>query len=633
MKTLSEFRQLRAKAQTCEEWRSEYFQRLKDSNSLLNNRTPKREIESTRDQIHDIIAKASEDMPIAEVFHPAIAKALLNKARSMPAAPEFMAQPLLTIAAGLLGTKVNVKVKEGYREPMVFWGAFVGEPGTMKSPAMKAFVNPLIKLQAEAAELHEAELAQYEADCLEWDAFSKEQKAEQIEDKPIEPILRDYYLEDLTIEGAMATAFEPGNESYSILSDELSSLIEGLDQYKGKGNDRQRMLSWWNGGAMKRNLVTKKLFVPRTAISICGGIQGSVIDKLMNADKTDGDGLLGRFCISKPKYVPPLPTDFECDISKFLSALYRNLDTFPESELTLSDRARSVFYDFQRWLAQQHPKLESALQNAYAKMRGYAVRLAGLLHCLDSCCDDSQQIGWEISESVMLRSIRLCAYFLKQVRLIRNSDLVLLIDGNEDSIYKQLLKVVELSKSLRSTNSQGWVNVRDLVMKHWCNAKTAREWFQKLSIELGIGETRQNTDRNWDWRYLPENYSPESELVEPVVEFVELVEPVLSGNSTSETCTGQEVESFVEFLRVKRTAISTNLPQQLDEMSMPPLPKARFRQTPKSSSTTQQNAETQSEQDIRLLSKGSTEAQQRSTTQQTSDEYTDFVDGENGYGF
>jgi hypothetical protein len=183
MRTLEEYKELISKARTFYEWRDEYKALLGNKESLLNNATPKGERDEAKALIDELVAKASEQMPIDEVFHPFIARALKAKAQSMPAAPEYLAQPFISACAGLLGTSIRVQVKKGYTEPMVIWTAFVGDPGTLKSPAMAAVVKPLVNLQEAAAQQHEAGLEQYEADILEWDDGTSHSKCSSSKSK------------------------------------------------------------------------------------------------------------------------------------------------------------------------------------------------------------------------------------------------------------------------------------------------------------------------------------------------------------------------------------------------------------------------------------------------------------------
>ena len=48
------------------------------------------------------------------------------------------------------------------------WGAFIGKPGTLKSPAMMEALKPLHYLEAEAAKAHAAALVDYQAALAEF---------------------------------------------------------------------------------------------------------------------------------------------------------------------------------------------------------------------------------------------------------------------------------------------------------------------------------------------------------------------------------------------------------------------------------------------------------------------------------
>jgi putative DNA primase/helicase len=84
----------------------------------------------------------------------------------MQCPPDYVAVALVVTLSSLVGRRVTVKPKREDDWTVVpnLWGAVVGRPGVLKSPALAEVMKPLRRLQNKAIELHEEELAEYKAD-------------------------------------------------------------------------------------------------------------------------------------------------------------------------------------------------------------------------------------------------------------------------------------------------------------------------------------------------------------------------------------------------------------------------------------------------------------------------------------
>ena len=94
---------------------------------------------------------------------------------------EFLAVGALVGAGAVLGNRIGVQPKKhdtGWVEVPNLWGAVVGRPGVMKSPALDQVLAPLRKLEAAAQAAFPATLAKYEIDRMVYEATKKQLEAD-----------------------------------------------------------------------------------------------------------------------------------------------------------------------------------------------------------------------------------------------------------------------------------------------------------------------------------------------------------------------------------------------------------------------------------------------------------------------
>jgi hypothetical protein len=450
--------------------------------NLQLDRSRNTDLVGQRQKLEELVSQSQQRLDLRKIFHPHLGALLHEKAESLPVAAEYLMQPFLSICAGILGTKAGVQIKRGWTEPAIVWTGLVGDPGTMKSPAIAAIHRPLVEMQKRAKEDWELRYQEWQQQSLVWDGMSREERAERPEAHPgPAPQMRHYYLDQATMEALIEKhVAEPSKTGFSWVMDELASLLPGLDQYKakGKGNSRQTLLALWTGGALKSDRVTKELFIPRSSVSVTGGIQQKVLKRLME-DPSDPDGLWGRFLWSSPPTVPDRWVEDECAISEMLVSLYDRLDKLPETTYALSPEAKSLYAWWVDWLAQEKETASDALKNVLSKLKGYLGRIALLLHCIDTAFDPALPFSDVIEQGTLMRAIDLCWYYLGQAKL-------LYADPDAAEVPQELVKIVSLAQK------NGQVSDRDIVQRKWGKAEQARDWLRQLG-RLGYRILSQGT--------------------------------------------------------------------------------------------------------------------------------------------
>jgi hypothetical protein len=269
--------------------------------------------------------------------------------------PAYAAVGAVVVAGSLIGRKVGIHPKRHDDWLVVpnLWGAVVGRPSLMKSPALAEVMKPLTRLIAEAYEEYQKAMLAYETDVMVAEATKAALKDElkraarevatsgdrskldeiarrgQDTEVPEEPLVRRYKTEDATVE-KLAEILLENPRGILVHRDELSGWLRSLDK-QGREGDRSFYLESWNGtGSFDVDRIGRgSLHVPALCLSILGSIQpgplSTYVYQATQGEKGD-DGLLQRFQV----LVWPDPP-----------ASWRNVDRWPDVEA--KNRAYEVF--------------------------------------------------------------------------------------------------------------------------------------------------------------------------------------------------------------------------------------------------------------------------------------------------
>jgi hypothetical protein len=270
---------------------------------------------------------------------PALRAFVEDVAERMQCPPDFPGVAVMVALAGVVGKKIGIRPKRHDDWLVVpnLWGAVVGRPGIMKSPAIAQPFKFLHRLQAEARSRHERELRGYQEQRLVADAQWKAKKraiedavrkggdaAEAARrfaaDDPEEPIARRYVVNDSTVE-KLGVLLNENPNGLTVFRDELVGLLRQLDK-EGQEGARAFYLEAWSGlGTFAYDRIARgTIHIESVTLSIMGGIQpGRLLDYLGGALKggADDDGLLQRFQL----LVHP-------DVSR----VWRNVDRWPDTQ-------------------------------------------------------------------------------------------------------------------------------------------------------------------------------------------------------------------------------------------------------------------------------------------------------------
>ncbi|MEB3182778.1 MAG: DUF3987 domain-containing protein, partial [Cyanobacteriota bacterium] len=405
--------------------------------------------------------------------------------------------------ASLVGTNARVRVKTGWSEPLLIWGLVAQPASSLKSPAGSVFLNPLIELQRQQKDAYDQAYALFQGEEKAWKgecARQKKAKSPLDPPEPPEPPTphRHYYVENVTIERLGSIHAQPNVRGLIAFHDELADWFNSQER-NSKTSDRARWLRLWNGSAIKHDTATgTNVFCPRTAISLVGFIQPDKLASLHDAEAhtdfdSSGDGLWARFLPVLPRTLPFEFNLLDTDITADLIALAKQLEQIP-ADSTLDFHPDAIALMAPVWRSWSDQENESTASRAafIGKLRGYSVRLAGLLHLLND------QASLLIQPDTAQRSLALCSYFLSQFDLLAPQ-----VANASSDISETTARF--LSKVRDRDVSQ--VSVREVqrwrILGRNTSAKEVRAFLQALA-DQGVGSIRQATTKgskegSWVW--------------------------------------------------------------------------------------------------------------------------------------
>jgi len=350
-------------------------------------------------------------LDIRRYIEPTLAEPLLTKATAMPTAPEYLFNTLLAASASRIGTakRVVINPEGGYKQPCIFWTANVAHSGQAKTPPQQVVVEPLEEMEAEAKELHDLRLADYEQD----------NNSEQA------PPLRQRRLLNNVTTSTKIRIHDENPRGLLEYIDELVADYQRLNQYKnGKGDDLQLELSFWNGSSANYDRSDVRLYLARTGFSKTGTYQWDTLARSMADDVNFiASGYSSRFLYcsvldAPARYLDLLSHRTPDTLKEKLSWLYGELERLPEADYLLSHEAKVLFQGWNHTLV--NAEIEEAhfgLSLVYAKIESYTARLALWLHIVNAVLGGEKPAP-VISGQTMQHAIEIASFYLWQHKLI-----------------------------------------------------------------------------------------------------------------------------------------------------------------------------------------------------------------------
>ncbi len=217
-----------------------------------------------------------------------------DSAERLQCPPDYFAAPMIVGLGSLIGRQVSIapKAEDDWQVVPNLWGAIVGRPGVMKSPALREALMPITGLENAAAAVHEAETTDHELRVMEWHALksAKQDQMKQaarkgestkrlaedlVDQKPTEPSACRYVVSDSTVE-KLGELLNENPNGLLLVRDELTGFLRSLDR-QGREQDRAFYLEAWNGNApfTYDRIGRGTVRIEACTVSIIGGRQRS----------------------------------------------------------------------------------------------------------------------------------------------------------------------------------------------------------------------------------------------------------------------------------------------------------------------------------------------------------------------
>jgi len=368
-------------------------------------------------------------------------------------APDFAAVSAMVAFGSLVGRRLGIRLKaaDDWTEYGNVWGALIGLPSSLKTPAMRDAMSPFKRLQFAADEIDakarlifdaELELAKIRNDAAK--KAARNSLAENpdakldlvLEALPGAPPCRVYWTSDATVERLGEILAENPN-GLLVERDELSSLLTNLEDERN-ATARGFYLTGWSGkeGYRFDRIMRGKTAIPAFALSVIGGIQPGPLERYVRGAFSGerADGLLQRFQLAvwpdAPvfEYVDRWPSkadkDAAADLFKFADTFdperIGQHDDFGDSPLflRLDAGAQGLFVEwYSGYMVTRRNRETSgedcaAVSSHFGKYPGLLGKLALILHIADE--PDVCTVG----ERTMLKALAWLEYLEPHARRI-----------------------------------------------------------------------------------------------------------------------------------------------------------------------------------------------------------------------
>jgi len=421
---------------------------------------------------------------LPEVLHNLVSEG--TKANQCPA--EFIAIPALTVLGAAIGNSRVLQIKKGWNFKANIYSCVIADTGSGKSPSQQVALRPVKKLQKELAAEYEREKEFFEEELQQWEDAKRNKEAKG--EKPQPPVMGEVYTTDTTTE-ALAEILSNNPRGVLLALDELTSWINGLNQYKGgKGTDREAYLSFWSGALTKINRVRKPpTILENPFVSVTGAMPPGVLKTLVDERSQGEDGFIHRILFAYPEPVPQRWTEDEISEATLkayeqtfqkLRALEPNKDGSP-TLVTLTPEAKALWIEaFNETMMERDGKVPDNLRGPWSKFPSQAARLALIIHMTRLV--NSETTSGPVDETSMAMAWRLVEYFKSHARKVYAQ----LQESPED---RKIRKVLEWMKKHRKQS----VTARELQMARLCKTSTEAKEILDTMIKRCLGYYENKT--------------------------------------------------------------------------------------------------------------------------------------------
>ncbi|MBB6050418.1 DUF3987 domain-containing protein [Armatimonas rosea] len=452
-----------------------------------------------------------------EMLPPSLRAWLLDVAQRLSCPLEYVAIPAIVAVGAVIGKKIGIQPKryDDWREYPNLWGAIVGRPGALKTPAISEALKHLYRLEKRTREKHEelrkfwaveslikkgeAERARTELKNKNLTAARKYELAEQVlQTEDEEPNCPRWIINDTTIE-KLGELLKANPNGMLLYRDELMGFLRTLER-QGHESDRAFYLEAWNGkGCFTYDRIGRgTVFIPSVCLSLVGSIQPGPLSSYLRASSEErgDDGFTSRFQL----LVWPDPAGYhlvdrwaDAEAKKRVAQVFDALAEWAMSKtdieadeesvacLRFAPEAQQLFYT---WLESLEYRMrdsgETALMETHlSKYRKLVPALALIFHLLESIDSLTAELP-PVSLDSLERALAWAEFLETHARRIYQAV------GEGDPEAGQRLGQ-RIKQSLPNP-----FTVRQVVQKHWAGLSTTDDVERAIGLleERGWVQTR-----------------------------------------------------------------------------------------------------------------------------------------------
>tara|TARA_X000000950_G_C13874044_1_gene644094 strand:- start:809 stop:2170 length:1362 start_codon:yes stop_codon:yes gene_type:complete len=337
---------------------------------------------------------------------------------------EFTTISILGLTSVTMGNSVELEVVPTWRETAILFMAMVQDRGHMKSHPMKQIFKPLFEKEAEFVKQFKEENEDFKQKLQQY----KEDKNNGIEtEEPELPIQKRISVTKFSPE-VLYKIHEENPKGLIIWNDELKNWFGTFNQYS-KNADEQMYCTMFNGGHLQRDTITHgNQYIPKSFISIIGGIQPKEMTDFINQNTENG--LIDRILFSYPEYLkmPDFPENdiplstveswqsiYECLYNKFAFSSLEEIEVIrytPEALELVKNWSNKITEE------SNNDNGNIVFAGIVSKAKIIVHRLAMILEALQGSCDDVLNVG-SVGPTAVEGATALCEYFIDEALKIR----------------------------------------------------------------------------------------------------------------------------------------------------------------------------------------------------------------------
>jgi len=432
---------------------------------------------------------------------------------------EYPTVAALVSLSSIIGDRIAIRPKrhDDWAVTPNHWGAIIGPPGLLKTPALEEGMRPLKRLVVEARKDHQERMKAWEFEKLRIEAERRNLKDQILKavregksteafrdhlaalELQSEPVEHRYIVNDSTVE-KLGELLNQNPHGLLVFRDELTGWLRTLDR-EGHESDRAFYLEAWNGhGSFSYDRIGRgTLHIESVTLSILGGIQPGPLSQYLRSALSGGigdDGLMQRFQLL---VYPDPPTNWK-NIDRYPDTaaknkafeIYKQLDSINGISFSASSESEDMLFlqfdaeaqelfdswrgDLERELRSgkiEHPAVEVHLSKYRSLMPGLAL----LFYLVDKVDGQTEQANITLDSAA--KAAAWCSFLFEHAK----------------RVYGMAINAsARLAKSLARHIQQGDLTdpftARDVYLKHWAGLSTAKDVAEPLDLLVALNWLR-----------------------------------------------------------------------------------------------------------------------------------------------